>query len=69
MKDVINTLQSAVDAAVPAVHHALGMSTDIALDNYKRLQPADFDGVAKQYGMDATIDYINEMERKLAEEM
>jgi hypothetical protein len=64
----LDSLTKAIDMAVPALHNAMGMSTDIELENYKRLTPDDFDEVARRFGLDDTVGYIEDMERRMTKE-
>jgi len=57
-------LQKATDDGVSRVQDAYGIEKDQELRDYDLLQEQDFDVMASKFGVDATAEYIQEMERR-----
>jgi len=64
MEDIVGRVKNSFDAAAQNVQKAVGVETDADLRNYRRLQQNDFVDIAKRFGLEGTVEYIEEMERR-----
>lgn len=60
----IDDLRFATHKAVDEVATRVGVPNDPDVRYYNRLSPAEFFDLAKQFGPDAVMDYVLEMEGK-----
>jgi len=64
MADIFDRMSIAANGAFDNVGKSIGAETDEDLNLYRTLRPEHFQAIAKEYGLDATADYISEMEKR-----
>ena len=65
MDDFVQSMRGAVDKAIQASAKPLGVypiKVDDQLRAYRNMTHADFDLLAKEYGLPQTLNYIQRME-------
>lgn len=64
MKDEVAQMTKAFREGAQTLRGTLGIQTDPELAAYTKLTPDMFNDMAKQYGPNAVIDYIKDMEQR-----
>jgi len=64
MRNEVQQMTKAFREGAQTLRRTLGIQTDPNLSAYTKLTPEIFDDMAKQYGLDATIDYVKSMEER-----
>jgi hypothetical protein len=67
MKKIRDPFQASVNTYQQAVaqnNKLLGLPSP-AVEQYQKLQPADFDDLTNHFGPEATLKYIQDMEKQL----
>jgi len=64
-KDDVHVLKRAFFEGAKEMREALGMETDPQLISYSKLKDEDFNAMQEDLGMDATVQYIKEMEARM----
>ena len=60
----LDNMRKATSDGVRNVQRAIGVDTDIDLRIYKGLSANDFPEIVKNFGGEATVAYIEEMEKR-----
>lgn len=64
IKDAFTQLNEATKSALDDIRVASGKSTDRDIIRYESFKSEDFDQMRQEYGDDAVLDYIKNMETK-----
>jgi hypothetical protein len=64
MKKVINRAQKATDKAVERSMNLAGTTSDPDVLFYNSIKPEEFDAIASRFGVNETMEYIQDMESR-----
>ena len=62
LSKVVDMTNRGVNSAVNMVQKVAGVDSDPDLKVYNQLTPDDFKAIEKEFGRDATIQYVKQME-------
>ena len=64
MKFSFDRMANAVGRGIEQMKRSYGIEPDPDVRAYNALQPDDFDAIAREFGMEQTSQYIEDMERR-----